>query len=294
MLSILIPTYHYNALPLAQELEKQALKAQITFELICVDDGSFSHLNIENQKINNLTNCKFIEAKKNVGRIACRQFLAQEAKYSWLLFLDADVLPKSDIFLSNYLKTINNNLEAIFGGFAYEKASYSKNKSLRYTFGKQREEVDAITRNQIPYKVIISANFLIKKHIYLELIKNNTNNSYGMDYLLGALLKKNQYKILHINNEVYHYGLDENPEFLKKTHHAMQTLYNLYISNQITSNDISLLKAYKVLKFFYFQHLFGKILGFFNSKIKANLTHENPNLLLFDLYRLGYFCRIHK
>ena len=35
MLSILIPTYNYNALPLAEILEQQALKAGIIFELIC-------------------------------------------------------------------------------------------------------------------------------------------------------------------------------------------------------------------------------------------------------------------
>ncbi|TYA58295.1 glycosyltransferase family 2 protein [Formosa maritima] len=294
MLSILIPTYHYNAYPLAQALEKQALEANIIFELICVDDGSFSHLNIENQKINNLTNCKFIEAKKNVGRTASRLFLAKQAQYNWLLFIDADVLPKYHDFLSKYLEKIQYNFQAVFGGFAYQETSYYKNKSLRYTFGKQREEVDANIRNQTPYKVIISANFLIKKAIYLELIKNNTDNSYGMDYLLGALLKKHQFQILHINNEVYHFGLDENLNFLKKTEHAMQTLNNLYVSKQITSNDISLLKAYRFLEFLFLQHLFGKFMAFFDSKIKKNLTHENPNLFLFDLYRLGYFCRIPK
>ncbi|MCX7550556.1 glycosyltransferase family 2 protein [Xanthomarina sp. F2636L] len=293
MLSILIPTYHYNAFPLAVELERQALKTNIAFELICVDDGSFSDLNIENQKINNLSNCKFIEAKKNIGRTASRLFLAKQAQYNWLLFIDADVLPKNSNFLSKYLKEIKGNHEAIFGGFAYQEASYAKNKTLRFTFGKQREEVDAAIRNQNPYKVIISANVLIKKSIYQELIKNNTDNSYGMDYLLGALLKKRQIKIWHINNEVYHFGLDENSEFLKKTEGAMLTLKNLHESKQVTNNDISLLKAYGFLKLFYLQHLFGKVMLMFDLKIKTNLTQENPNLLLFDLYRLGYFCRIH-
>jgi len=294
MLSILIPTYNYNAYPLALELEKQALKAKVIFEIICVDDGSFSHLNIENQKINLLTNSKFIEAKTNVGRIASRQFLAEKAQYNWLLFLDADVLPKNDDFLIKYLEEVKDNYDAIFGGFAYKEASYSKNKTLRYTFGKKREEVDASRRNRTPYKVIISANFIIKKIIYLKLLKNNTDNSYGMDYLFGALLKKHQIKTYHINNEVYHFGLDNNIEFLKKTEEAMLTLNSLYVSKQITNNNISLLKAYSFLKFFYLQHLFCKFVALFDSKIKENITHENPNLILFDLYRLGYFCRIHK
>ena len=56
MLSILIPTYNYNALPLAEILEQQTLKLGIVFELICIDDGSFSEHNKQNQKINTLTN----------------------------------------------------------------------------------------------------------------------------------------------------------------------------------------------------------------------------------------------
>ncbi|MEO8933953.1 MAG: hypothetical protein ABI295_06555, partial [Xanthomarina sp.] len=148
-------------------------------------------------------------------------------------------------------------------------------------------------RNKTPYKVIISANFLVKKIIYLELINLNTENSYGMDYLLGALLKKHEVHVEHINNEVYHFGLDENAAFLNKTEHAMQTLSNLYLTKQITSNDISLLKAYGLLKRFYLQKFFEKLVDHFDSNIKKNLKEENPNLFLFDLYRLGYFCRIH-
>jgi len=86
MLSILIPTYNYNVYPLVETIEKQVLKANIIFELICLDDGSFSILNENNQKINALANCKFIEAKKNNGRTATRQLLAEQAQYNWLLF----------------------------------------------------------------------------------------------------------------------------------------------------------------------------------------------------------------
>ena len=99
MLSILIPTYNYNAYPLALELERQALKSGIIFELICIDDGSFSALSIQNQNINTLTSCQFIRAKQNRGRTGLRQYLAELANYDWLLFLDADVMPKSENFI---------------------------------------------------------------------------------------------------------------------------------------------------------------------------------------------------
>ena len=54
MISILIPCYDYNALKLVENIEKQALLLNIIFEIICIDDGSFSLKNEDNQKINSL------------------------------------------------------------------------------------------------------------------------------------------------------------------------------------------------------------------------------------------------
>lgn len=295
MLSILIPTYNYNVYPLAKEIEKQALKTNIVFELICVDDGSFSTFNSENQNINTLTNCLFIENKKNIGRSANRQLLAKKAQYDWLLFIDSDVIPKHSSFINTYLEHISNsNFDAVFGGFAYHKDSYKANSSLRYTFGKKREEVPAIEREKKPYKVIISANMLIKKKIYLELVKTETQNLYGLDYLLGSMLKQNKTKVKHIDNEVYHYGLDDNKEFLNKTKKAIESLSYLVKNKKIKSNQISILKAFKLLKTVGLNGLFGKILKSKSKSIESNLLSEKPNLLLLDLYKLGYLCRIHK
>jgi len=64
MISVLIPCYDFNALPLVKRLEKEALTLGIAYEIVCIDDGSFSPLNEKNQQINALTNCLFIESKK--------------------------------------------------------------------------------------------------------------------------------------------------------------------------------------------------------------------------------------
>ncbi|RSK39172.1 glycosyltransferase family 2 protein [Mangrovimonas spongiae] len=292
MLSILIPTYNYNAYPLAKEIEKQAIASNTIFEIICIDDGSNSPINVENQKINTLKNSVFIENNQNIGSLGTRVKLASKANYNWLLFLDADTFPKNHDFLSNYLKEIPNSYDAFFGGFAYKKSSYSLNKSLRYTFGKQREEVCASIRNKTPYKIIISANFLIKKTVYLKLNKNHLDNNYGMDYLLGSLLKTKQIKVKHINNEVYHYGLDDNYKYLEKTKRAVETLAGLYLNNKIPENNISLIKAYQKIKNLRLHYLFGKLVAIFNKPIEKNLKSHSPSLFLFDLYRLGYFCKI--
>ena len=103
MISILIPCYDYNAYPLASKLEKQALILNINFEIICIDDASFSSNNETKQKINLLTNSRFIESKKNLGRIKNRLLLAENSQYNWLLFIDVDSNPIGESFLKNYI-----------------------------------------------------------------------------------------------------------------------------------------------------------------------------------------------
>jgi hypothetical protein len=290
MLSILIPTYNYNALPLAEILEQQALKLRIVFELICMDDGSFSEHNKQNQQINTLTNSKFLENRKNVGSKVNRQRLAEQAQYEWLLFIDADSKPKSPDYLSNYIKEMNGGNDTIFGGFAYDDTFFDANKTLRYTFGKQREEVDANIRSKNPYKVIISANFLIKRSIFLRMSNHENMNIYGLDYLFSTELKEHNIKIKHINNEVFHLGLDSNAKFLKKTRDAVEALHHVYHTGQIKTHNISLLSAYEILKSLGLIHPLAWLFKKFDSKIENHLRGNKPKLILFDLYRLGYLC----
>ncbi len=293
MLSILIPTYNYNVYPLAENLQERALKSGVIFELICIDDGSYSSLNESNEKINTLPNCTFIEHDINQGRTATRQALAEKAQYDWLLFLDADVKPKNDAFFNEYISFITKSYDAIFGGFAYNQKNYTPNTSLRFNFGKKREEVDADIRNKHPYKVIISANFLIKKTIFKKINNLHLSNTYGMDYVFGSELKEKQIPIFHINNEVYHLGIDENVTFLKKTEQALNTLHTSSSKKRIKNTNISILKAYHKLKSCHLNNFFGIISKPFSQAIKNYLLKsKSPNLFLFDLYRLGYFCRI--
>jgi hypothetical protein len=43
MLSILIPIYNFNAVPLVKELQKQCMECDLEFEIICIDDCSTLH-----------------------------------------------------------------------------------------------------------------------------------------------------------------------------------------------------------------------------------------------------------
>ena len=289
MISILIPCYNYNAYDLVSRLEKECLTLGIVFEIISIDDASFSTLNEVNQKINLLTNCKFFESKKNIGRVANRQLLSQKAQYKWLLYIDVDVKPLNDNFIKVYVNEIKKGFEVVFGGFNYKNI---ESNNLRYLFGKSREDVQSVIRNKNPYKYIISSNFLVKKVIFDKINKNININGYGMDYFFGALLKENLVSINHIDNEVTHYGLDDNSKFLAKTKEALENLHYLNTNKLINKNDITILKYYRLFNFFGLKKIISKLINIFSKSIESNLKGSNPSLFVFDLYRLSYLCSL--
>ena len=290
MISILIPCFDYNAYPLVSILEKQALMLKIDFEIICIDDGSLSSKNDLNQKINLLTNSKFIESKKNIGRINNRLLLAEKSQYEWLIFLDVDTLPNEDDFLKNYIDQLNKGT-LIIGGCIYKKPE-NENFSLRYKFGKFREEIKSDIRNKNPYKYISSCNYMCKKDVLIDILASINSISYGNDYIFGSFIKKMGIEINHIDNPVLIDNIDENQIFIKKTHHALDNLISSYNNKIIKKHSISILKAYIILDSLLMKNIFVKITDLFKNLLNRNLHSKDPNLFLFDLYRLNYLCKI--
>ena len=290
MISILIPCFDYNAYPLVSILEKQALMLKIDFEIICIDDGSFSSKNDLNQKINLLTNSKFIELKKNIGRINNRLLLAEKSQYEWLIFLDVDTLPNEDNFLKNYIEQLNRGT-LIIGGCMYKKPE-NENFSLRYKFGKFREEIKSDIRNKNPYKYISSCNFMCKRNVLIDVLSSINTISYGNDYVFGSLIKKMGIYINHIDNPVIIDNIDENQIFIKKTHDGLDNLISSYNNKIIEKHSITILKAYIILDNLLMKNIFIKITDLFKNLLNRNLHSKDPNLFLFDLYRLNYLCKI--
>ncbi len=292
MLSILIPTYNYNTYPLVLELKGQADLLSIDYEILVQDD--FSSLFIEeNSKINELENCSFEINKENLGRSKIRNFLANKAKFDWLLFLDADTFPLHSNFISSYLIHLKNEEKVIYGGITYCKEMPLDNKTLRWFYGKKREAIDYKTRNSRPYISFLTLNFLIPKTFFKILSFNETiPNLRHEDTLFSYEMFKRKIPVLHINNPVEHLGLDTNSVFLDKTKESVIALENLIQNNLIDLNYIRLssifykLKKYKLLFFIKF------IFSTFIESIELNLSSNKPKLFVYDIYRLGIYCTI--
>ncbi|SDB48118.1 hypothetical protein SAMN03097699_1609 [Flavobacteriaceae bacterium MAR_2010_188] len=290
MISVLIPIYNQNVLELVNGVIIQFERLDVEYEIICIEDGSDSVHLIENSSLKNLKKVTYLITEKNKGRIKSRQKLSALAKFPWLLFLDADVKLKKEDFIQDYLKAITTHFEVVFGGFVYYKEPPDNSHLLRWKYGRQKEEVAAFERNKRPYKIVISANYLIKKSVFENIYGKIEYTGYGYDNFFGALLKENHIKVLHIDNEVYHLGIEESSVYLNKKEKAAEALVNLYLSGHINNHENNLLELFVSLKSKGLNKTFKMLFLNFRDGIKKNLLGRNPSIKLLQFYRIGYMC----
>jgi glycosyltransferase involved in cell wall biosynthesis len=292
MLSILIPLYNYNVFPLAKVLSAEAENIAHPIEIIVLDDAS-RYFFSENNEIENLPNTRFIKLKENSGRSAARQRLAEEAQYATVLFLDADVLPVDNNFIEKYVKQIDKK-GIIFGGITYKSEKPKDEEMLRWTYGHARETLSLVQRNKAIYSSITTGCFLIEKETFLKINGAIKVKTYGEDLLFKHRLEAQQIPVLHIDNPVYHLGLENNEQFLKKSLEAVATTVFLEEKGELSTDSRNIQKIYLKLKKWYALPIFQLYFSSIASKVKRNLLSENPNMRWFDLYRLNYYIQLKK
>ena len=215
MVSVLIPAFNNDVAHLVDVLLAQAKRSHFPFEIIIADDGSTENFE-HNRLLNHKEYCSYYKFEVNKGRTATRDWLANQAIYPWLLFVDSDTIPVHEDFYSQYISVIKNKVQykVALGGYAYRKID-DFHFNLRLEFGRHREEIPAQIRMKEPYLYVFSGNLLIDKSTFLSCNPKDMTG-YGLDLVLSGNLQNNEVKILHIDNPVYHDGLEDNLTFLKK------------------------------------------------------------------------------
>lgn len=297
MLSILIPTFNYNTLPLVEALHWQAVKESIEFEIIVSDDAS-DDLDIQqmNKAINLIPNCSFFVNSENLGRGKNRNLLLSKAQYSWILLMDCDTMPRDAFFIKNYLDAIKSKSgRAFFGGIIYENKIPKDEEMLRWVYGTKRESIPIQIRKKEPHRFALISNMLLQKELLLAYPFHSEIYEYGFEDIVFILeLKKNNIEIGHVENPTFHLNLEKSSTFLEKYHSSLRNLKFLIDSKIISTSDTDFTKFYEKIKRYKVESLV--VVGFkiFETKFTKNLLSKNPSLLVFDLYRLGYFCKINK
>ena len=321
-LSILIPTFNDVCKDTVEVLQRQAEKIDgLSYEIIVADDGSTDDkAKLKNQAINLLPHCRYIVREENVGRAAIRNFLASEAAYDWLLFLDSGMSIADDDFLLRYLQS---DADVVCGGYQvidpFERTEGALNPlertegalnhlertegalnhlnrdavalPLRYRYEKAAEEkLSKESRSAAPYQNFHTSNFLMARSIYLAHPLDTRFRRYGYeDVLMGKQLQEAGIAIEHIDNPVLFDRFDSNERFVEKTEEALQTLHDF--REELTGYSRMLDVAGKLKKWGLVRpYLF--IYNRMKEKWRSNLCGRAPSLLQFKLYKVGYFLSL--
>lgn len=297
MLSINIPVYNYEVGDLVELLSSQAEELQIQYEIRVYDDVSANEIKLKNRQITDLPNVVYVELEKNLGRSAIRNKMGFDSKFKYLLFMDADSLPVEKIYLKKYIENLKPG-QVLCGGTAYsQQKPADPEKYLRWFYGSKREAISAEERSGKKGFIITSNNFLIEKAVFEKIHFREDVKNYGHeDTLLGYDLFMAGIEIFHIDNPLEHTGLEDSVVFIGKTRTALESLY--LIEKQLLAGDKVFVQQVKFLNRYYnitqylppvFLRLFYK---FSNRFIERNLKGSNPNISLFDLYKLGFYATL--
>ena len=294
MLSILIPTFNYDITALVAEVHKQSKSCNIPFEILVFDDASTDlEVRKNNASINVLKNTSYTILKSNIGRSAIRNKLAKSAQYSWLLFLDADVMPVNNHFVFNYINSLSDSKPIIYGGISYKEERPNQSQLLRWVYGKKREALNSEIRKKDIYVSFLTLNFMIQKDTFEKASFNeNIPNLRYEDTLFSYDLKRKKIPITHIENPVCHLGLESSEIFLSKSKESLDAL-NLFLSQKlINANYIRISRIKNRLQKFKLDLLLSTIYPLLKKRFEKNLLSNTPSLFIFDLYRLSYLCYI--
>lgn len=289
VLSILISVYNFDCRSLIQKL-LPLLPDHC--EIVVADDASSDLQTKECNRalLERCKNVRYWESANNLGRARIRNKLAQLAQGDWLLFLDCDAMPWRETFITDYLSE-KDNADVICGGTKGMGQCPGNDVSLRFKYEKSYwEKHSAETRNRNPYDCFTPFNFMIRKGTFEEVMFDEGCLEYGHeDTLFGEALKRKGIRIKHIENPAIHTGLDTNKEFLRKTETALKSL--LRVDPELKFNN-RLTQTYLKLKRW---HLIPLVLLWHAVAAKCeqkNLIGNNPSLLVFQLYKLGRFCKL--
>ena len=301
-LSILLPSYNNVCVSLVQVLQRQAdalsgkLDKPFRYEIIVADDGSTDAACIDaNRVIGDMLHCRYLRMEQNVGRAQIRNVLISESRGDYVLLIDSDLFLCDDNYLYKYA---TSTADVVYGGtriggegFAMvdnEANTENLKGNLRYIYEKKAEPSHRAAFRQLrPNQEISVCNLYARRDIMEAHPFDSRFKAYGYeDVLFGKRLAESGIEVTHIDNPVLINEFEPNSVFVKKTEEAILTLCRFEQDLEGYSNlktKVTNLGRYIPLSLFRLWHRIMK------NKEKRNLTGSKPSLLLFKLYKLGFF-----
>lgn len=158
----------------------------------------------------------------NRGRARARNRLIEDARGRHILFVDADMMPGDDRFLTRYVQIVARDSAAIvFGGFTTQGSHVDRQTRLHRNLSEQTDCRPAIDRAQRGAYAVASNNLLVRADVLQRHAFDPDFTGWGWEDTEWAVrATEDGFGLLHIDNPAIHVGLDTTETVLGKYREA--------------------------------------------------------------------------
>ncbi|MBA3070096.1 MAG: glycosyltransferase family 2 protein [Hyphomonas sp.] len=218
-LAICIPAYRDDASALIRALSVLPEAAECA--LLLYDDGSGDAELVRKHEaaLADYPGRKILQvAPENLGRSFARNWLVAHAPTSWILFIDADMLPDHPDFLARYLRAAEDapGPALIAGGFSLDQVMPGPHNRLHHAQAQASDCVDAQTRRSDPGRFVFSSNILVHRDVLKQVGFDEEFSGWGWEDVDWGLRVVAAFPVVHIDNTATHFGLEPDDRLLDK------------------------------------------------------------------------------
>jgi glycosyltransferase involved in cell wall biosynthesis len=243
-LSVLIPTFRDDPVALLKALDDPRAGA----EIVVLDDGGGDDALAERiaRRVEKLrVPVRFIRLSSNEGRSRGRNRLASHARGAHLLFLDSDMLPDTQDFLSRWVALADGDMPVAFGGFTLDQTPQRPEHALHRAMALRGDCTPAPERAKSPEKHVFTSNLLVRRDVFESIGFDEGFTGWGWEDVEWAMRVARQHPILHIDNTATHLGLDTAPDMARKYEQSAANFARVVASHR---DVVSAYPSYKVAK----------------------------------------------
>lgn len=287
-LSVLVPTYRDDPSELLRALLVQADKS---VEILIYDDGSDAPdiaTSMREAASEATSPVSLLFAHKNAGRSTARNRLTEHAKGKWLLFLDADMMPTDEFFLSRYMEHITSGkYDVLFGGFEMPEA-VAPEFELHRAFSASSDCLSAEERNAKGAQYVCSSNLAVRADVLAAESFDTGFTGWGWEDSEWAARIAKSYKLFHIDNAAMHLGLESDDSLLRRFANSGANYDRFVSKHPELAKSLTLYKMMRTLARIPGQTLFQTL---YKMLVKARFLPSKIRLLALKFWRASHYAQ---
>ena len=289
-LSILIPYFHDDPRPAIGDLQEQNVDPK-DIEILVYDDGS-GDADL-NRKV-----CADVKqavlpvhlhvAAQNRGRSFARNYLRQQARADWVLFLDADMRPESREFIADYLAEIQKGeSDVIFGGFTVPASTEDPERELHRAFSMVSDCLSLEERRAKGPQYVCSSNLCVRGDVIDAEPFDPEFSGWGWEDSEWAARIAGRYQLIHIDNPALHLGLETTDTLLNRFKSSGPNYWRFTSKHPSLARTLKLYNVTRKLRRIPGQKLMRP---FLKSFVKSNSLPVNMRLFALKLWRASWYA----